>query len=182
MLTATVGKSFTGDIAVDDVTFTDEMCEEQNEPGLIPQGACNTLCFVKQRKLNHKVCHIELFIKLLYFFQGNCNFDLHFCHWTKSYNFDFNWTRRQYGTPSINTGPNSDHTSGSVTCTVVVDDVLSLMPDTFHSRNFSYFVTFCSSMLFAFIHQVVTFFFKSYNTDLANAFSQVLAFYLHCCI
>ena len=38
VLTATVGKSFAGDIAVDDVTFTYGMCEEQTENGLTPQG------------------------------------------------------------------------------------------------------------------------------------------------
>ena len=38
ILTATVGKSYQGDIAVDDVSFTDGLCENENEAGVIPQG------------------------------------------------------------------------------------------------------------------------------------------------
>ena len=39
ILTATVGKSWQGDIAVDDVSFTDGLCEDKNEAGVIPQGS-----------------------------------------------------------------------------------------------------------------------------------------------
>ena len=89
--------------------------------------------FVKRIKLNHQVCCIELFIKLLRFFQGNCDFDLHLCLWThsSSIDFTFNWMRKRYSTPSWNTGPTGDHTSGSdtfnVVVIVVVIDVLSYL-------------------------------------------------------
>jgi len=77
VLNAVVGRGYQGDIAVDDVTFTDGLCESGSES----RGGI-----------------------------GNCNFDVHFCFWRNV--FYFQWTLKQYATPSWNTGPYADHTSG----------------------------------------------------------------------
>lgn len=40
ILQATVGKGYAGDIAVDDVTFTDGLCENENDTQNDLQGTC----------------------------------------------------------------------------------------------------------------------------------------------
>ena len=46
--------------------------------------------------------------------QASCNFDSGLCSgWRQSYSDDFDWTRNRGSTPSVGTGPSSDHTSGS---------------------------------------------------------------------
>ena len=46
--------------------------------------------------------------------QPPCNFDSGLCYgWQQSDSDDFDWTRYTGSTPSSNTGPSSDHTSGS---------------------------------------------------------------------
>ena len=53
--------------------------------------------------------------KLCWSFSVSCNFDSGLCYgWHQSQLSDvFNWTRGTGGTPSFNTGPSSDHTTGS---------------------------------------------------------------------
>ncbi|XP_048583250.1 uncharacterized protein LOC116612520 [Nematostella vectensis] len=44
---------------------------------------------------------------------GDCNFDRDFCNWTNEQGTDdFDWSRNKGPTPSDNTGPSADHTSG----------------------------------------------------------------------
>nr|XP_054770411.1 MAM and LDL-receptor class A domain-containing protein 1-like [Lytechinus pictus] len=45
--------------------------------------------------------------------QFDCNFDSGFCGWTQDSTDYFDWTLRSGSTPSVNTGPSSDHTTGS---------------------------------------------------------------------
>lgn len=42
-----------------------------------------------------------------------CNFDVSTCNFVQDTDDDFDWTRQKGSTPSSNTGPSSDHTSGS---------------------------------------------------------------------
>ena len=44
-----------------------------------------------------------------------CNFEnaVDPCNWTQSTDDDFNWTRDNGGTPTINSGPTRDHTYGT---------------------------------------------------------------------
>ncbi|KAH0627506.1 hypothetical protein JD844_003280, partial [Phrynosoma platyrhinos] len=43
-----------------------------------------------------------------------CNFELGLCNWEQDMDDDFNWTRTQGPTPTLNTGPMKDHTLGTV--------------------------------------------------------------------
>ncbi|XP_019639918.1 PREDICTED: MAM and LDL-receptor class A domain-containing protein 1-like [Branchiostoma belcheri] len=42
----------------------------------------------------------------------NCDFELGLCGWRQAYDDNFDWSRRSGSTPSSNTGPNADHTTG----------------------------------------------------------------------
>ncbi|XP_074613343.1 MAM and LDL-receptor class A domain-containing protein 1-like isoform X4 [Acropora palmata] len=84
---ATVGSSFTGDIAIDDVSL---------KPGRCPSGATPPPATTSPSP------------------PRDCNFDsLSICGYTQSTNDTFNWSRQRGSTSSIGTGPSSDHTSGS---------------------------------------------------------------------
>ncbi|XP_046731765.1 MAM and LDL-receptor class A domain-containing protein 1 isoform X3 [Silurus meridionalis] len=43
----------------------------------------------------------------------NCNFDYNLCTWTQLLTDVFDWTRQQGSTPTLMTGPSSDHTTGA---------------------------------------------------------------------
>ncbi|XP_066483744.1 MAM and LDL-receptor class A domain-containing protein 1 [Tiliqua scincoides] len=43
-----------------------------------------------------------------------CNFELGLCNWVQDMDDDFNWTRKQGPTSTLNTGPMKDHTLGTV--------------------------------------------------------------------
>lgn len=45
--------------------------------------------------------------------QWDCNFESGLCTWTQAKDDQFDWTRVQGGTGTTNTGPSSDHTTGS---------------------------------------------------------------------
>ena len=53
-------------------------------------------------------------LRVLFIFQGNCNFDRNFCFWRNDLLFSFTWTQRSDDTSSWDTGPSADHTSGDV--------------------------------------------------------------------
>ncbi|XP_015761869.1 PREDICTED: MAM and LDL-receptor class A domain-containing protein 1-like isoform X4 [Acropora digitifera] len=84
---ATVGSSFTGDIAIDDVSVKPGFCRL----GSTPPPATTSPSPPR-----------------------DCNFDSpSICGYTQSTNDTFNWSRQRGSTSSIGTGPSSDHTSGS---------------------------------------------------------------------
>ena len=140
---ATIGRNYAGGIAVDDVTLSNGLCEGEREPQNNRQGsnvACTTVgnlfqslsrinVFLNEEWIilsNHArpsailkgvtTNYISVFICVSFIFQGNCNFDSSFCLWKNDLSFSFSWTRRRYDTPSWQTGPSADHTSGDVSC------------------------------------------------------------------
>ena len=62
--------------------------------------------------------HVYMFyLKTLFLLLGGavlfpCDFEQGFCQWYHSSDSDFTWTRNQGRTPSRNTGPDADHTTG----------------------------------------------------------------------
>ena len=140
---ATIGRNYTGGIAVDDVTLSDGLCDGESEPQNNQQGI--TVACTKVGNLFQSLSHINVFsneewiilsnharpsailkgvttncisvtICVSFIFQGNCNFDSSFCLWKNNLLFSFIWTQRRYNTPSWETGPSADHTSGDVSC------------------------------------------------------------------
>ncbi|XP_072179349.1 MAM and LDL-receptor class A domain-containing protein 1-like [Diadema setosum] len=69
------GSSYTGDIAIDDISLQSGSCP--------PQGQ-----------------------------DIDCNFDYGVCGWEQETDDDFDWSRNNGSTPSLNTGPSGDHTTG----------------------------------------------------------------------
>lgn len=45
--------------------------------------------------------------------EGTCDFERDLCSWTQRQDDSFDWLRRKGPTPSIGTGPSSDHTLGT---------------------------------------------------------------------
>ncbi|XP_078658171.1 MAM domain-containing glycosylphosphatidylinositol anchor protein 1-like [Branchiostoma floridae x Branchiostoma belcheri] len=44
---------------------------------------------------------------------STCDFDSDLCGYNQDTADDFDWTRDSSGTPSVNTGPTADHTTGT---------------------------------------------------------------------
>ncbi|XP_038052723.1 MAM and LDL-receptor class A domain-containing protein 1-like [Patiria miniata] len=85
MFEGVVGKSFAGDIAIDDVLFL---------PGL-----CNAFPSTAD--------------PAQYGFNASCDFEASICSWQQARDDGFDWSRYQGSTPSVDTGPSGDHTTGS---------------------------------------------------------------------
>ena len=48
-----------------------------------------------------------------YGFNATCDFEVSLCSWTQARDDGFDWSRYQGSTPSVDTGPSGDHTTGS---------------------------------------------------------------------
>ncbi|CAK8696661.1 unnamed protein product [Clavelina lepadiformis] len=100
------GNNFYSDIAVDDISVTPSPCyttaKQTSTESSVPTNSSGTKT-VENRATNSS---LEL--------QINCNFDQYsVCNWIQVDADDFDWTVSREGqTPSPNTGPNKDHTSG----------------------------------------------------------------------
>ena len=87
------GSSFTGDLAIDDVSISSGGCYGQTAapPTFYPNVSIPTSSPAVT----------------------SCNFDYSLCYgWQQSYSDVFDWTRNSGSTSSSSTGPSSDHTTG----------------------------------------------------------------------
>ncbi|CAH3118157.1 unnamed protein product [Pocillopora meandrina] len=100
------GNSYTGDIALDDVSFTVGAANCRLQPyDALP---------VNMTTAAPPVTTSPSITPTTIGNQGNdCNFEVGICSWTFDSNGKFNWTRHQGSTASSGTGPKYDHTLGN---------------------------------------------------------------------
>ena len=85
------GKSVSGDIAIDDISFVASRCSVVPSIAVPPTAPPATPPPVV----------------------NNCTFEGGFCSWLNLLGDNFDWTRSRGGTASWNTGPTVDHTLGT---------------------------------------------------------------------
>nr|XP_006821080.1 PREDICTED: apical endosomal glycoprotein-like [Saccoglossus kowalevskii] len=127
VLEGMTGSYFTGDIAIDDVSFSSECISGGSIPGEVtttdtPLPTCvedermlacqdGSGCFYTWQRCNfYPECTDESDEKNC---GKSCNFESGLCGWINSLSDQFDWTLEQGSTPSIKTGPTSDHTFGN---------------------------------------------------------------------
>ena len=93
------GSSYTGDIAIDDITYRVGACPVQ--PGNAVPGTATTTAGPTILTPTPQQGAID------------CNFEYNFCGWSQDSTASFNWTRTSGSTGSSNTGPKNDHTLGN---------------------------------------------------------------------
>lgn len=95
---ASRGSTYTGDIALDDIIFTNFLCKNHPPSSLAttPKPTTTTTTAVPTLPPNHYTC----------------NFTYDKCNWKDDSTGQFNWTRHQGNTGSVDTGPSMDHTTG----------------------------------------------------------------------
>ncbi len=85
-----VGSSYTGDIAIDDITLTNFRCSHIPTVAAPPTLAPTTTVPS----------------------DSNCTFEKGICNWRQLRTDNFDWTRNKDNTGSWGTGPLGDHTTG----------------------------------------------------------------------
>ncbi|XP_062407650.1 zonadhesin-like [Sardina pilchardus] len=98
LLEAIRGSTELSDVALDDVSITYGECGGSSNTGIDP----TTLPAVTNGNSGnpHPVCDL------------GCNFDSSLCSWHQLLTDSFDWTWQSGSTPTLMTGPSSDHTSG----------------------------------------------------------------------
>ena len=106
------GSSFTGDLAFDDVSISSGSCYGQTAAP--PTQVTNTPGSTAPPSFPPASTHMtNVSVPTSSPAVTSCNFDYSLCYGWKQSNSDvFNWTRHTNSTPSFNTGPSSDHTTG----------------------------------------------------------------------
>ncbi|XP_022800392.1 MAM and LDL-receptor class A domain-containing protein 1-like [Stylophora pistillata] len=90
---ARVGKSYQGDIALDEISFVNGTCDGK-KLNYVPRARNTTMPLDKKRGET-----------------GTCDFDGGFCEWINlPLGDEFDWTLNSGTTPTMNTGPEEDHT------------------------------------------------------------------------
>lgn len=95
MLEGIRGRGFTGDIAIDDITYTVGACPVQPKEALPTMSTTSPPPVVTTRPPKGAY---------------DCDFESDFCGWAQDSAASFNWTRASGSTSSTNTGPRFDHT------------------------------------------------------------------------
>ncbi|KAK3713138.1 hypothetical protein QZH41_010040 [Actinostola sp. cb2023] len=112
------GRYQTGDIAIDDVSFTPECRPAKHENVTCKDGTFKCLsgeCIALENRCDFKMDCFDGFDELNCGFElpGRCNFERDFCDWTNETEDDnFDFERAKGATMSYGTGPTYDHTLG----------------------------------------------------------------------
>ncbi|XP_038153930.1 MAM and LDL-receptor class A domain-containing protein 1 isoform X2 [Cyprinodon tularosa] len=109
------GISYMGDVVIDDVSFPN--CSPllpSDQPCTPEQFACsNGHCIPKDNLcdfINHCGDNSDEDLFICKGFSGRCNFEFDLCSWQQCQEDDFDWRIKAGSTPTIGTGPSSDHT------------------------------------------------------------------------
>ncbi|XP_027129851.1 MAM and LDL-receptor class A domain-containing protein 1 isoform X2 [Larimichthys crocea] len=109
------GISYMGDVVIDDVNFLH--CSPplpSDQPCTPEQYACANGHCIPQDNLcdfiNHCGDNSDEDPYICKGFSGRCNFEFDLCSWRQSREDDFDWLIKAGSTPTIGTGPSSDHT------------------------------------------------------------------------
>ncbi|XP_029935423.1 MAM and LDL-receptor class A domain-containing protein 1 [Myripristis murdjan] len=109
------GISYMGDVVVDDVHFQD--CAPpltSDQPCRPEEYACSNGHCIPQDNLcdfiNHCGDNSDEDAYICKGFSGRCNFEFDLCSWRQSRQDDFDWLIKAGSTPTVGTGPASDHT------------------------------------------------------------------------
>uniref|UniRef100_A0A672JC96 MAM and LDL receptor class A domain containing 1 n=1 Tax=Salarias fasciatus TaxID=181472 RepID=A0A672JC96_SALFA len=109
------GISYMGDIVIDDVSFLD--CSPplpSDQPCTSEEFACTNGHCIPQDNLcdfiNHCGDSSDEDPYICKGFSGRCSFEFDLCSWRQSRDDDFDWMIKAGSTPTVGTGPSSDHT------------------------------------------------------------------------
>uniref|UniRef100_A0A8C5HM61 MAM and LDL-receptor class A domain-containing protein 1-like n=1 Tax=Gouania willdenowi TaxID=441366 RepID=A0A8C5HM61_GOUWI len=109
------GISYMGDVVIDDVTFLD--CSPplpSDQPCTHEQYACANGHCIPQDHLCDFIDHCgdnsDEDSYICQGFVGRCSFEFDLCSWRQCRQDDFDWLIKAGSTPTVGTGPSSDHT------------------------------------------------------------------------
>ncbi|KAM4605935.1 MAM and LDL-receptor class A domain-containing protein 1 [Polymixia lowei] len=109
------GISYMGDVVVDDVTF--QQCAPpltSDQPCGAEEYSCANGHCIPQDNLcdfiNHCGDNSDEDPYICKGFSGCCNFEFDLCSWRQCRQDDFNWVIKAGSTPTVGTGPSTDHT------------------------------------------------------------------------
>ncbi|XP_068566038.1 MAM and LDL-receptor class A domain-containing protein 1 isoform X1 [Cebidichthys violaceus] len=109
------GISYMGDVVIDDVGFLH--CAPplpSDQPCTPEQYACaNSHCIPQDNLcdfINHCGDNSDEDVHICMGFNGRCSFEFDLCSWRQCRQDDFDWLIKAGGTPTVGTGPSSDHT------------------------------------------------------------------------
>ncbi|XP_054622204.1 MAM and LDL-receptor class A domain-containing protein 1 isoform X4 [Dunckerocampus dactyliophorus] len=109
------GISYMGDVVIDDVSFVDCPPPLPSEVACTPeQYACGNGRCIPQDNLCDFIDHCgddsDEDPYICKGFSGRCNFEFDLCSWRQCLDDDFNWRIKAGSTPTVGTGPSTDHT------------------------------------------------------------------------
>ncbi|KAK0068562.1 MAM and LDL-receptor class A domain-containing protein 2, partial [Biomphalaria pfeifferi] len=102
IIEGTVGSSYEGDIAIDDIFFSNDNCAI-NPANATVRGSSSSTTAVPSTTT--QITSVPT--------PYDCNFESGFCGWVQDTQDQFDWTRSQGPTGSTQTGPLVDHTKGT---------------------------------------------------------------------
>uniref|UniRef100_A0AAQ5YMQ9 MAM domain-containing protein n=1 Tax=Amphiprion ocellaris TaxID=80972 RepID=A0AAQ5YMQ9_AMPOC len=111
------GISYMGDVVIDDVSFLD--CSPPlppDQPCTPEQYSCANGYCIPQDNLCDFINHCgddsdeDPYICSEDGFSGRCSFEFDLCSWRQCRQDDFDWLIKAGGTPTVGTGPSTDHT------------------------------------------------------------------------
>ncbi|CAM4935869.1 unnamed protein product [Rotaria socialis] len=107
IMEAISGKDYLGDISIDDFTFTTSNCSIRPMNDAVPTGATTLPSTLSTTTIRQSTLAPQS--------PWDCNFEqgVLCATWSHDNDADFRWAPKQGQTPSMNTGPTSDHTYGT---------------------------------------------------------------------